>query len=40
METFPEGPFEMLKARIVSGDEKQVMGWAGWGGDHGRPVFG
>ena len=46
METFPEDPFEMVKARIVSGDERQVMdflggGKGGWaGGDHGITVFG
>ena len=26
METFPEDPFEMVKARIVGGDERQVVG--------------
>ena len=26
METFPEDPFEMVKARIVSGDARQVVG--------------
>ena len=26
METFPEDPFEMVKTRIVSGGERQVMG--------------
>ena len=26
METFPEDPFETVKARIVGGDEKQVVG--------------
>ena len=25
METFPKDLFEMVKARIVSGDERQVM---------------
>ena len=25
METFPEDAFEMVKARIVSGNERQVM---------------
>ena len=25
METFPEDPYEMVKARIVDGDERQVM---------------
>ena len=25
METFPEDPFETVKARIVSGDERQVV---------------
>ena len=44
METFPKDPFEM-KARIVNGDERQVMsvlgrrgGLAGEG--HGISVFG
>ena len=45
METFPEDPFAMLKARIVSGDERMVMGSrgveGGWcGGDHRKAVFG
>ena len=31
METFPEDPFEMVKARIVSGDERQVVGVSGKG---------
>ena len=26
METFPEDPFETMKARIVGGDERQVVG--------------
>ena len=26
METFPEDLFEMVKARIVSGDERRVVG--------------
>ena len=26
METFPKDPFKAVKARIVSGDERQVMG--------------
>ena len=26
METFPEDLFETVKARVVSGDERQVMG--------------
>ena len=26
METFPEDPFETVKARIVGGDEKQMVG--------------
>ena len=25
METFPEDPFETVKARIVGGDERQVV---------------
>ena len=29
METFPKDPFETVKARIVSGDERQVMGVLG-----------
>ena len=29
METFPEDPFETVKARIVSGDERQVIGVLG-----------
>ena len=48
METFPEVPFKMMKARIVRDDERQVMevlGGAGekggWGGeDHEIAVFG
>ena len=31
METFPEDPFETLKARIVNGDERQVVGVLGRG---------
>ena len=31
METFPEDPFEMVKARIVGGDERQVDGVSGRG---------
>ena len=35
METFPKDPFETVKARIVSGDERQVSRggedvWGGW----------
>ena len=26
METFPEDPFDTVKARIVGGDERQVVG--------------
>ena len=26
METFPEDPFETVKARIVGGDKRQVVG--------------
>ena len=26
METFPKNPFETVKTRIVSGDERQVRG--------------
>ena len=26
METFPENPFEKVKARIVGGDERQLVG--------------
>ena len=29
METFPKDPFETVNARIVSGDERQVMGVLG-----------
>ena len=29
METFPEDPFETVKARIVGGDERQVVGSRG-----------
>ena len=29
METFSKDPFEMVKARIISGDERQVMGILG-----------
>ena len=29
METFPKNPLEIVKARIVSGDERQVMGVLG-----------
>ena len=32
METFPEDPFEMVKARIVGGDERQVVGVSRWAG--------
>ena len=32
METFPEDPFETVKARIVGGDEKQVVGVSRWTG--------
>ena len=32
METFPEDPFEMVKARIVGGDERQVVGVSRWTG--------
>ena len=35
METFPEDPFETVKARIVGGGERQVVevsrGWEGFG---------
>ena len=30
METFPEDPFETVKARIVSSDERQMMEVLGW----------
>ena len=46
METFPKDPFEMVKARIVSNDERQVMSVLGgargsWGGGGQRTaVFG
>ena len=29
METFPKDPFETVKVRIISGDERQVMGVLG-----------
>ena len=32
METFPEDPFEPVKARIVGGDERQVVGVSRWMG--------
>ena len=32
LETFPEDPFETVKARIVDGDERQVVGVSGGGG--------
>ena len=32
METIPEDLFETVKARIVSGDERQVIGVLGGGG--------
>ena len=32
METFPEDLFETVKARIVSGDERHVVGVLGRGG--------
>ena len=31
MEIFPKDPFEMVKARIVSDDERQVKGVVGVG---------
>ena len=43
METFPKDLFETMKARIISGDERQVIGVlrGGWaGGGHGMAVFG
>ena len=30
METFPEDPFETVKARIVGGGERQVVGISRW----------
>ena len=33
METFPEDPFETMKARIVGGDERQVVGISGGVGE-------
>ena len=36
METFPEDPFETVKTRIVSVDERQVVG--GGGSRGGRRV--
>ena len=38
METFPEDPFETVKARIVGGDERQVDGRGLGDGDHGIAV--
>ena len=32
METFPKDPFETVKARIVGGDERQVVGARGGSG--------
>ena len=32
METFPEDPFETVKARIVGGDERQEVGVSRWTG--------
>ena len=32
METFPEDLFETVKARIVGGDERQVVGVSRWMG--------
>ena len=32
METFPEDPFEAVKARIVGGDERQVVWVSRWTG--------
>ena len=48
METLPKVMFETVKARIVSGDERQVVGVLGGGGcgrslgggDYGIAVFG
>ena len=31
MEIFPEDMFEMVKVRIVGGDEREVVGVSGWG---------
>ena len=33
METFPKDPFETMKARIVGGDERQVVGVSRWMGE-------
>ena len=43
METFPEDLFDTVKARIVGGDERKVVGVLGGGrdsgnGDHGIAV--
>ena len=44
METFPKYRFETVKARIVGGDERQVIGVSRWVGgvrvmgDHGIAV--
>ena len=35
METFLKDPFETMKARIVSGDERQVMSALKWRGSNG-----
>ena len=35
METFPEESFETVKARIVCGDERQVVGVSGGGWQQG-----
>ena len=32
MKTFPEDLFEMVKAMIVGGNERQVVGFSGGGG--------
>ena len=32
MKTFPEDPFEMVKARITGGDERLVVGVSRWTG--------
>ena len=38
METFPEDPLEMMKARIVSGEERQAVWVCGKSGE-GRRGF-
>ena len=39
METFPKDLFEMVKARIVGGDERQVVRFSGGGATGGVRVM-